>query len=123
MAADRLLADGPAAATLSGGFPQMVSAPQSREIASRHHERLDGSGYPRGLTAVSLTPSDPLLAAADVCHALTEPRPHRPPFDPDQAARELRAEASAGRLDGEAVDAVLRAAGHRARRDGHGPVD
>jgi HD-GYP domain-containing protein (c-di-GMP phosphodiesterase class II) len=87
---------------------------KSREIASRHHERLDGSGYPRGLTAVSLTPSDRLLAAADVYHALTEPRPHRPPVDPDQAARELRAEASAGRLDGEAVDAVLRAAGHRA---------
>jgi HD-GYP domain-containing protein (c-di-GMP phosphodiesterase class II) len=87
---------------------------RSREIASRHHERLDGSGYPRGLTAVSLTPSDRLLAAADVYHAMTEPRPHRPPVDPDQAARELRAEAMAGRLDGEAVDAVLRAAGHRA---------
>ncbi|MDP9317465.1 MAG: HD domain-containing protein, partial [Actinomycetota bacterium] len=33
----------------------------SREIAARHHERLDGSGYPRGLTAVSLTPLDRLL--------------------------------------------------------------
>jgi len=41
---------------------------RSREIASRHHERLDGSGYPRGLTAVSLTPSDRLLAAADAYH-------------------------------------------------------
>ena len=40
-----------------------------REIASRHHERLDGSGYPRGLTAVSLTPSDRILAAADVYQA------------------------------------------------------
>jgi HD-GYP domain-containing protein (c-di-GMP phosphodiesterase class II) len=87
---------------------------KSREIASRHHERLDGSGYPRGLTAGSLTSSDRLLAAADVYHAMSEPRPHRPPIDPDQAARELRAEASAGRLDVLAVDAVLRAAGHRA---------
>ncbi len=87
---------------------------RSREIASRHHERLDGSGYPRGLSAASLTPSDRLLAAADVYHAMTEPRPHRPPVEPDQVARELRAEASAGRLDGEAVDAVVRAAGHRA---------
>ena len=52
---------------------------RSREIGSRHHERLDGSGYPRGLTAASLTPSDRLLAAADVYHAMTEPRPHRPP--------------------------------------------
>src|SRR5271169_5669031 len=72
----------------------------SREIAARHHERLDGSGYPRGLTAATLTPSDRLLAAADAYHAMTEPRPHRAPLDPDQAVRDLRAE--------------LMAAGHRA---------
>jgi len=45
---------------------------------------------------------------------MTEPRPHRAPLDPDQASGELRAEAIAGRLDGEAVAAVLTAAGHRA---------
>jgi HD-GYP domain-containing protein (c-di-GMP phosphodiesterase class II) len=87
---------------------------RSRKIASRHHERLDGSGYPRGLTAASLTLQDRLLAAADAYHAMTEPRPHRAPLDPAQAAGDLRAEVSAGRLDGEAVDAVLAAAGHRA---------
>ena len=87
---------------------------RSREIAARHHERLDGSGYPRGLTAASLTPADRLLAAADVYHAMTEPRPHRSPLDPGQASRKLRAEVIAGRLDGEAADAVLAAAGHRA---------
>ncbi len=87
---------------------------RSRDIAARHHERLDGSGYPRGLTAASLTPADRLLAAADAYHAMTEPRPHRDPLDPGRAATELRAEAIAGRLDGESVDAVLRAAGHRA---------
>jgi HD-GYP domain-containing protein (c-di-GMP phosphodiesterase class II)/DNA-binding CsgD family transcriptional regulator len=86
----------------------------SRQIAARHHERLDGSGYPHGLTATSLTPPDRLLAAADCYHAMTEPRPYRPSLDPDQASRELQAEAKAGRLDGEAVNAVLRAAGHRA---------
>ena len=86
----------------------------SREIAARHHERLDGSGYPHGLTAAALTPSDRLLAAADVYHAMTEPRPHRPPRDAEAAGRELRAEVRAGRLDGEAVNAVLRAAGQRA---------
>ena len=85
-----------------------------REIASRHHERLDGSGYPRGLTAVSLTPSDRILAAADVYHGRIEPRPYRAPLDPDQAASHLHAEVKAGRLDGSAVDAVLTAAGHRA---------
>ena len=93
---------------------RVTSLGPSREIASRHHERLDGSGYPRGLTAASLTPSDRLLAAADVYHAMTEPRPHRAPLDADRASRELQAEAKAGRLDGEAVNAVLTAAGHRA---------
>jgi HD-GYP domain-containing protein (c-di-GMP phosphodiesterase class II) len=86
----------------------------SREIAARHHERLDGSGYPRGLTAASLTPCDRLLAVADAYHAKTEPRPYRPPLDPEQISRELRAEVHAGRLDEDAVDAVLTAAGHRA---------
>ena len=86
---------------------------RSRQIAARHHERLDGSGYPRGLTAASLTPQDRLLAAADVYHAMTEPRPHRDPLDPGQAARELRAEVTGGRLDSEATEAVLAAAGHR----------
>lgn len=84
-----------------------------REVASRHHERLDGSGYPRGLTAVSLTPSDRILAAADVYHGSTEPRPYRAALDADEAARRLHAEVKAGRLDGSAVEAVLTAAGHR----------
>lgn len=86
----------------------------ARTIASRHHERLDGSGYPRGLAAASLTPSDRLLAAADAYHAMTEPWPHRPSLKAAAAAQELRAEVGAGRLDGEAADAVLRSAGHRA---------
>jgi HD-GYP domain-containing protein (c-di-GMP phosphodiesterase class II) len=46
---------------------------RARTIAARHHERLDGSGYPRGLTASSLTPSDRLLAAADVYDARPSP--------------------------------------------------
>jgi HD-GYP domain-containing protein (c-di-GMP phosphodiesterase class II) len=94
---------------------------RSREIAARHHERLDGSGYPRGLTAASLTPPDRLLAAADAYHAMTERRPYRIPFDAERAARELRGEAQAGRLDGEAVTAILRAAGHRAPARGVWP--
>ena len=73
----------------------------SREIAARHHERLDGSGYPRGLTAASLTPPDRLLAAADAYHAMTGPRPYRDPLGPSPAARQLRAEVGAGRLDSE----------------------
>jgi HD-GYP domain-containing protein (c-di-GMP phosphodiesterase class II) len=92
----------------------------SRDIAARHHERLDGSGYPRGLTAASLTPSDRILAAADVYHAMTEPRPQRPALEADEAAKAIRGEVRMGRLDGDAVNAVLRASGQRApvRREG-----
>ena len=86
----------------------------SREIAARHHERLDGSGYPSGLLAGSLSLADRLLAAADAYHAMTEPRPYRPALEPDRASEALRAEATAGRLDGEAIGLVLRAAGQRA---------
>jgi HD-GYP domain-containing protein (c-di-GMP phosphodiesterase class II) len=93
---------------------RVATLDQICQIASRHHERLDGSGYPHGLTAAALTLPDRLLAAADVYHAMSEPRPHRVPLDPDQAIRDLRAEATADRLDGGAVDAVLRAAGRRA---------
>jgi putative nucleotidyltransferase with HDIG domain len=94
----------------------------SREIAARHHERLDGSGYPRGINGSQLTLPDRILAAADVYHAMTEPRPHRDVLDPARAERELTAEARSGRLDGDAVASVLRAAGRRApaRRAGPG---
>ncbi|MEA2257090.1 MAG: hypothetical protein QOG35_3135 [Solirubrobacteraceae bacterium] len=85
-------------------------------IASRHHERCDGSGYHRGLDARSLSHPARLLAAADAFHAMTEPRPHRPALAPERAAGELRAEARAGRLDGDAVECVLVAAGQRPRR-------
>jgi HD-GYP domain-containing protein (c-di-GMP phosphodiesterase class II) len=84
-------------------------------IAVQNHERLDGSGYPRGLTGDAITPAGRILAAADVYHAMTELRPHRPARSPDEAAAELRAEVKAGRLDGDAANAVLRAAGHRVR--------
>ena len=82
-------------------------------IATSHHERVDGSGYHRAATAVSLTPSARLLAAADAYHAMTELRPHRPALSPSHAATALAAEADAGRLDGDSVGAVLDAAGHR----------
>jgi HD-GYP domain-containing protein (c-di-GMP phosphodiesterase class II) len=81
-------------------------------LASLHHERLDGSGYHRGLPGTLQPLTARLLAAADVYHAMTEPRPHRARRSLDEAASTTRAEANAGRLDPEAVDAVLAAAGH-----------
>lgn len=91
-------------------------------LAALHHERLDGSGYPRGLAGPGLSPLARLLAAADVYHALIEPRPHRPALAKAEAERTLRAEVIAGRLDGDAVNAVLAAAGHRIRRRAEQPA-
>ena len=81
-------------------------------LAAQHHERLDGSGYPRGLKANMLSPPARILAAADVYRAMIEPRPQREALSATEAADELVAEVRAGRLDGDAVDAVLRVAGH-----------
>lgn len=86
-------------------------------VAGLHHERLDGSGYHRGVRAPVLPPTARVLAAADVYQALTSARPHRAPFEPDRAATLARGEARAGRLDGEAVEAVIATArGLPARR-------
>jgi HD-GYP domain-containing protein (c-di-GMP phosphodiesterase class II) len=80
-------------------------------VAGVHHERLDGSGYHRAATGASLLPAARVLAAADAFHAMTEPRPHRPPLSADQASEVLSREARAGRLDPDAVSAVLAVSG------------
>jgi HD-GYP domain-containing protein (c-di-GMP phosphodiesterase class II) len=91
-------------------------------LAVQHHERLDGSGYPRGLAGDQISTGGRLLAVADAYHAMTQPRAHRAAMTPSAAATELRAEVKAGRLDGDAVDSVLRAAGHRVRRQREWPA-
>ena len=91
-------------------------------IAVQHRERLDGSGYPRGLGGGEISRPARGLGAADAYQAMREPRPHRPARSAEDAAAELRAEAKAGRLDAEAVQAVLGAAGHRVSRRRDGPA-
>ena len=71
-------------------------------ITVQHCERLDGSGYPRGLSGAAITRPARILGAADAYQAMREPRPYRPARAPDEAASELRAEVKAGRLDAEA---------------------
>jgi HD-GYP domain-containing protein (c-di-GMP phosphodiesterase class II) len=96
-------------------------APLAR-IAVAHRERLDGSGYPRGLSGSAISRTARVLAAADAYQAMREPRPYRPARAPAEAASELRADVKAGRLEAEAVEAVLGAAGHRAPRRRGGPA-
>ena len=81
--------------------------------AGMHHERQDGSGYYRQATGPAIPMSARILAAADAYQAMTQERPYRPAFTAAAAAEQLSAEATRGRLDGEAVRAVLESAGHR----------
>jgi DNA-binding NarL/FixJ family response regulator len=96
-------------------------APVAR-IVVQHRERLDGSGYPRGLSGTGISREARLLAAADAYQAMREPRPHRPERTAEAAAAELRADVKAGRHDADAVAAVLGAAGHRVPRRREGPA-
>jgi len=85
-------------------------------LAAAHHERLDGSGYHRGARAIELSSGARLIAAADVFAAMTETRAHREACSAPEAARALHEEAAAGRIDAEAVGAVIEAAGLRRPR-------
>jgi HD-GYP domain-containing protein (c-di-GMP phosphodiesterase class II) len=74
-------------------------------LASSHHERLDGSGYPNGLTASELTMPMRALAVADMYEALTAERPYRPAWSPDRALEIIRVDVPR-RLDQDAFAAL-----------------
>ena len=102
---ERILARAPALAALA-------------ETAGMHHERLDGSGYHRGVDARAIDVPSRILATADAFHALTEDRPHRPALAPDRAGAVL----AEMQLDRDAVAAVLEAAGQPRPRAREWPV-
>ena len=96
-------------------------APLAR-VAGLHHEKHDGSGYYRGLKGDLLVKPARLLAVAEIYQAMLEPRSYRPAQSVDMAISELRNQVRAGLLDGEAVDAILKASGQRVRRKREWPV-
>jgi putative nucleotidyltransferase with HDIG domain len=73
-----------------GGFPAAV-----RNLVSDHHERLDGSGYPRGLTAERMSLETRILAVCDVYDALVSDRVYRAAWSPERALALLREESAA----------------------------
>lgn len=76
-------------------------------VASAHHERLDGSGYHRGLTAAALGTPERILAVADIYEALTSDRPYRPALSLEEAIAILSRE-RARTLCAESVDTLIR---------------
>ena len=85
-------------------------------VAGLHHERMDGSGYHRGCTAAQIPLPARILAAADALQAMTQARPHRGAMTVEEAAEGVHEEAARGRLDPDAVRAVVGAAGGAPRR-------
>ncbi len=77
------------------------------EMIRQHHERLDGSGYPAGLTDDEILPEARILAVADVVEAMISHRPYRPALSLEEALAEI--ESGAGtRYDAEAAAACVR---------------
>ncbi|MCD6451837.1 MAG: GAF domain-containing protein [Acidobacteria bacterium] len=78
-------------------------------IAGAHHERLDGSGYPQGLTAKDLPLPARVLAIADFYEALTAgDRPYKRALTREEALAILKEEADKGRLDQDVVRLIIR---------------
>jgi PAS domain S-box-containing protein/putative nucleotidyltransferase with HDIG domain len=76
------------------------------ETVRQHHERLDGTGYPQGLTGDQIHPDSRILAIADVVEALSSHRPYRPALGIVRALQEIE-DYRGQRYDAEAVDACL----------------
>jgi PAS domain S-box-containing protein/putative nucleotidyltransferase with HDIG domain len=76
------------------------------EIVLQHHERLDGSGYPRGLAGEQILREARILAVADVVEAMASHRPYRAALGIDAALTEIRA-GSGTRYDQQIADACL----------------
>ena len=73
------------------------------QIASNHHERLDGSGYPKGLTANELSLQDRLLQIADVTSALMQRRSYKESLEKEFVIEILQKEAESGKLDSDII--------------------
>lgn len=76
------------------------------EMVRQHHERLDGSGYPNGLSGDQICIESRILAVADTIEAMATHRPYRPARGLITAMEEIRAEAGK-KLDARVVDAAF----------------
>ena len=78
----------------------------AQEIAFTHHEKWDGTGYPRGLSGMAIPLSGRLMAAADIYDALVTRRVYKPPF-PEAKAVDIITKMRGTHLDPAVVDAFL----------------
>lgn len=76
------------------------------DMVWQHHECLDGSGYPRGLTGEQMLPESKILAVADIVEAMSSHRPYRPALGAEPALAQIE-RLRDSKLDAQAVDACL----------------
>ena len=77
-------------------------------IAYAHHEKLDGSGYPRGLTGREIPVQSKIMTIADIYDALTaRDRPYKASLPTDKALDILQMEAQAGKVDARLLDVFI----------------
>jgi HD-GYP domain-containing protein (c-di-GMP phosphodiesterase class II) len=76
-------------------------------IACRHHEKLDGSGYPLCLEAGQLTLSDRIVAAADIISALAGKRSYKESFSRETVIEILNQQKDGGKLCGSVIDLAI----------------
>jgi putative two-component system response regulator len=87
-------------------FPQAQFLKMARDIAATHHERWDGSGYPRGLAGEAIPLCGRIVAVADVYDALSSPRVYKDAISHDMA-RAMIIEGSGTHFDPDVVEAFL----------------
>ncbi len=78
------------------------------DVAPAHHEKLDGSGYPKGVRGDEIPLGARILAVADILDALTADRPYRKPLPDEKVLAMLREDVRAGKLDARPVEALAR---------------
>ena len=77
------------------------------QIALRHHEKLDGSGYPRGLTGERLTPAQRIVAVADIVSALSGTRSYKEAFPREKTVGIVGRMAGEGLIDSRIVSVLV----------------
>lgn len=77
------------------------------DMAVHHHERLDGSGYPHGITGDKMSMEVRILSVCDVVEAMSSHRPYRPARSKDEVLKEIR-DSKGTKYDATVVDVMLK---------------